>query len=222
MGLKALNIGARRSLKPLLLAFLGSIILVTTLCIVAFWKGNHLPASSASVVLESTFSDAFLSSADIPINTNCSDTRTTHENVQRVASRKDYMHMFEYHEMHPCCQIENGEISTKDIVFVVATSPGSESNARAVLGSWGNGLENIVLVGEKADAKIGHYHSRVRHTHPRAAVKSPHTQTTHSFAWVRDICTFEHTLVVCFMGTQCILPCFRDVNFRRIAAFVEP
>jgi len=94
-------------------------------------------------------------------HTNCTDFEGAIKSVHEIAAGEGYLHLFEYNRLHPCCtavgkkEEEPEEPKTSDIVFMIMTSSATQHKARAVLNSWGRGLENLLLISDMADSEVG-------------------------------------------------------------------
>jgi hypothetical protein len=93
--------------------------------------------------------------------TNCTDFGGAVHAVQIVAEAKSYLHQFEYDRLHPCCVLRNtrlqntiAPLDASDIVFIVLTSAKTQSKAKAVLDTWGKGLENLLLISDEANPEL--------------------------------------------------------------------
>lgn len=116
----------------------------------AFWMTNEGP----KIKLVTPERNMLL--ADAKSHTNCSDFDGAVQHVKQVAQFRGYLHQFEYDRLHPCCgRPIRAPVDTSDIVFVVMTTAKTEAKARAVLESWGRGLEHLILISDEANAQLG-------------------------------------------------------------------
>mmetsp|Transcript_20462 Transcript_20462/g.40513 ORF Transcript_20462/g.40513 Transcript_20462/m.40513 type:complete len:370 (+) Transcript_20462:120-1229(+) len=149
MGAKAGNTHEVKQIsRHVLLYILGAIVLVVGITLLAFYMGKH------STVVQSHPPPRNVELVTAKTHTNCTDMQGAVNSVRQVAQGKGYLHQFEYGRLHPCC-IGNYPLDTRDIAFIVVTSSHTHFKAKAILDSWGKGLENLLLVSDVEDPDVG-------------------------------------------------------------------
>lgn len=140
---------ARKVSRAVVFYILGAIVLVVGVTCFAYYMGKH------STIVQTHPPPRSVELVTARTHTNCSDMKGAVQAVRQVAQGKGYLHQFEYGRLHPCC-LGKTPVTTNDIAFLVVTSSSSNHfKAKAILDSWGKGLEHLMLISDVADPTVG-------------------------------------------------------------------